>query len=193
MKIILSENNNCSTSGETIHWRFLPDSAYCNAGKPFFLPDFAEEFEAFLTPVVKISRLGKSVAGKFAGRYYSEVAPAIHFRSSALMKKLRAEGMPDDMGCSFDRSLIVGEFMPLVAPGEESGFSLLHNGECVYSISQEEIASGANRAIEASSQYNSLKMGDLILGLPSSGVTLKIGDRLEVISGRETVLKVAVK
>lgn len=59
MKTVIFDN--IPSPGCRNAWRFLSDSAHTNAGKPFFIPDFAEEFDAFLAPVVKLSRLGKSI------------------------------------------------------------------------------------------------------------------------------------
>ena len=106
MKTVIIESNN------PLSWYFIADSALINAGKPFFIPEFADEFEAFLAPVVRISRIGKSIASRFAGRYYEEIAPAIHFRASALRRQLLEAGLPADPSHSFDRSMTVGSFIP---------------------------------------------------------------------------------
>ena len=50
-----------------------PDTALLKGGKPFFLPDFSEEMHYETELVVKISRLGKNIAERFADRYYEEV------------------------------------------------------------------------------------------------------------------------
>lgn len=195
MKIILTEICGQATSSDKIVWRFLPDSSFCNAGKPFFIPDFADKFVAILSPVVKISRLGKSIGGKFAGRYFSEVAPAIHFRAPGLMRELRNSGLPDDKGCSFDRSLIVGSFIPLEASTitPDSIFSMHFHGECVSEKTGGDIIVDAEKSIESVSVFNTLKMGDLITTLPERHTPLEIGDRLEVRLDGVRILQVAVK
>lgn len=99
-------------SASPLSWYFIADSALVNAGKPFFIPEFADEFEAFLAPVVRISRIGKSIAARFAERYYTEIAPAVHFRASKLRRQLLEAGLPTDPSHSFDRAMTVGSFLP---------------------------------------------------------------------------------
>lgn len=193
MKIIMTETAAGSPAGTQKAWRFLPDSAFCNAGKPFFIPEFAGSFVAILAPAVKISRIGKSIAGKFATRYFSEIAPAIHFRSPQLMKYLRDAGLPDDMGCSFDRSLIVGDFLPIESIPDDAVISLLHNGETVSTISLRDCEKEAIESIEASSACNTLKMGDLIIVIPEAYTKIEIADRLNVEVDGRRILQVMVK
>ena len=47
-----------------------PDSALLKDGKPFFIPDFSNEVHYETELVVRISRLGKNIAERFAHRYY---------------------------------------------------------------------------------------------------------------------------
>lgn len=184
MKIIIYENP---------EWRFLPDSAYSNAGKPFYIPDFADNFEAFMAPTIKITRLGKSIATKFASRYYLEIAPAIHFRSPSHMESLRNDGRPDDAGCSFDRSVIVGEMEELATIDKDSGFTMSVNGNQAAKIAFSRVIEMADEAISKVSSCNTIKMGDLLIPIMSEGISIKIGDRLEVEAPTGRRLLAAVK
>ena len=47
-----------------------PDSAILKDGKPFFIPDFSDEVHYETEVVVRICRLGKNIAPRFANRYY---------------------------------------------------------------------------------------------------------------------------
>ena len=56
------------------------DSSLLKDGKPFFIPDFSSEIHYETEIVVKIDRLGKNIAERFAHRYYNEeltLQPAI--------------------------------------------------------------------------------------------------------------------
>ena len=68
-----------------------PESALIREGKPFFVPDFAERFEYETEIVVRINRLGKDVAERFAHRYYDELTVGIDFTARDLQEKLRAQ------------------------------------------------------------------------------------------------------
>ena len=50
-----------------------PDSAILKDGKPFFIPDFSNEVHYETELVVRINRLGKNIASRFAHRYYDAV------------------------------------------------------------------------------------------------------------------------
>ena len=51
-----------------------PDSAILKDGKPFFIPDFSNEVHYETEVVVRICRLGKNIAPRFAHRYYDSAA-----------------------------------------------------------------------------------------------------------------------
>ena len=51
-----------------------PDSAILKDGKPFFVPDFSHEVHYETEVVVRICRLGKNIAPRFAHRYYDAVS-----------------------------------------------------------------------------------------------------------------------
>ena len=51
-----------------------PDSAILKDGKPFFIPDFSKEIHYETELVVRINRLGKNIAPRFANRYYDRTA-----------------------------------------------------------------------------------------------------------------------
>ena len=54
-----------------------PDSAILKDGKPFFIPDFSNEIHYETELVVRINRLGKNIAPRFANRYYDAVTVGI--------------------------------------------------------------------------------------------------------------------
>ena len=71
-----------------------PDTALLKDGKPFMLPDFSNEIHYETEVVVKINRLGKNIAERFAHRYYDEITVGIDFnpRYSGNRKSLDYHG-----------------------------------------------------------------------------------------------------
>lgn len=65
MKLLLSD-----TLGR-IH--VIPDSAIGRDSQPWFLPDFGADWRGYEADAVRISRLGKGIATKYAGRYVDAV------------------------------------------------------------------------------------------------------------------------
>ena len=53
---------------------FHPDSALVLQGRPLFMPEEGEGWQAQICLAVKISRLGKNISEKFAPRYYDAVS-----------------------------------------------------------------------------------------------------------------------
>ncbi len=192
MKTFIMENARNNPGNQTHTWYFIPDSALCNAGKPFFIPDFANKFEAYLAPVVKINRLGKSIAPRFASRYYAEWASAVHFRAPELRKQLINGGLPIDMSHAFDRSLIVGDFTPVTDLGDGK-ITLLCNSEECHDIPEVAFLSAINEALAMVSQCNTIKMGDFLIPLLSQGKEIKIGDILEVRKDNKPLLDIAIR
>lgn len=71
-----------------------PDSAILKDGKPFFIPDFSDEVHYETEVVVRICRLGKNIAPRFANRYYDAVTVGIDFTARDLQRKFREAGNP---------------------------------------------------------------------------------------------------
>ena len=65
-----------------------PDSAILKDGKPFFIPDFSKEIHYETELVVRINRLGKNIAPRFANRYYDAVTVGIDFTARDLQGKV---------------------------------------------------------------------------------------------------------
>ena len=90
-----------------------PDSSLLKDGKPFFIPDFSSEIHYETEIVVRINRLGKSIAERFAHRYYDEITVGIDFTARDLQNRLREKGMPWEISKAFDNSAVVGTFVPV--------------------------------------------------------------------------------
>lgn len=180
-------------SDSPLSWYFIADSALVNAGKPFFIPEFADEFEAFLTPVVRINRIGKSIGTRFAERYYTEIAPAVHFRASKLRRELLSSGLPTDPSHSFDRAMTVGTFIPVSDFLSDSLMTMLKNGVPVAVCDAVKIKAAVGPLLEAVSRSNTIKMGDHLVPHLSNPVEIGIGDKLDVALGSETLLTIHIK
>ena len=94
-----------------------PDSAILKDGKPFFIPDFSNEVHYEAEVVVRICRLGKNIAPRFAHRYYDAVTVGIDFTARDLQRKFREAGNPWELCKGFDNSAAIGTFVPLEQVG----------------------------------------------------------------------------
>ena len=172
------------------------DSALLKDGKPFFIPDFTQELHHEAEIVVKIDRLGKNIAERFAHRYYHEVTVGIDFTARDLQNRLREKGLPWEISKSFDHSAVVGTFVPLEEVGDirHLPFHLDINGALRQAGNTENMLFHVDRIIAYVSQFFTLKIGDLIYtGTPAGVGPVQIGDHLQGYIGDRKLLDFYVR
>ena len=160
-----------------------PDSALLLRDRPFYIPDFTEECDYETELVVRVNRLGKGIARKFAHRYYAEVGLGVDFTARDLQRRLRREGSPWELCKAFDNSAALSGFVPLSELGkdvQDLRFHLLLNGEKVQEGYTGDMLFTVDEIIEFASEYFTLRMGDLFYtGTPAGTGQVHPGDRLE--------------
>jgi len=149
-----------------------PESALTRDGKPFFVPDFAERFDYETEIVVRINKLGKNIAERFAYRYYDEVTVGIDFTARDLQGKLRGEGLPWDICKGFDGSAAIGTFVNKTDLPEiqNMNFHLDIDGKTVQKGWTGDMIFSVDKIIAYVSQFFTLKTGDLIFTGTPMGV-----------------------
>ncbi|MDR0962684.1 MAG: fumarylacetoacetate hydrolase family protein [Mediterranea sp.] len=150
-----------------------PDSALLTGGKPFFVPDFLGAIHYETEVVVRISRLGRHIAPRFAHRYYDAVTVGIDFTARELQSRLRAEGKPWELSKGFDGSAAIGTFVPLAEAGgdvQALDFHLDIDGREVQHGNSADMLFTVDRIIAYVSRFMTLKMGDLLFTGTPAGV-----------------------
>jgi len=87
------------------------DSCLLNGRKPFFIPEWSREIGVTPCLILRVSRLGKEIAYKFADRYYDAIAPGEDFIAIDKAHEAQAEGTPWTQALAFDYSLAIGEWI----------------------------------------------------------------------------------
>ena len=172
------------------------DSSLLKDGKPFFIPDFSSEIHYETELVVKIDRLGKNIAERFAHRYYSEVTVGIDFTDRDLQRRLREQGLPWEISKAFDNSAVIGTFIPLEKAGNvnQLSFHLDMNGKTVQQGNTADMLFSVDQIIAYVSRFFTLKIGDLIYtGTPVGVGPVSIGDHLEGYLGERKLLDFHVR
>ena len=172
------------------------DSSLLKDGKPFFIPDFSSEIHYETEMVVKIDRLGKNIAERFAHRYYSEVTVGIDFTARDLQRRLREQGLPWEISKAFDNSAVIGTFIPLEEAGNvnQLSFHLDMNGKTVQQGNTADMLFSVDQIIAYVSRFFTLKIGDLIYtGTPVGVGPVSIGDHLEGYLGERKLLDFHVR
>lgn len=174
-----------------------PDTALLKDGKPFFLPPFSERIEYETELVVRISRLGKNIAPRFAHRYYDAVTVGIDFTARDLQARLRAEGSPWEISKGFDGSAVVGDFIPVdeVAGNlQDLHFSLRIDGKEAQRGHTADMIFPVDEMIAYISRFYTLRMGDLLFtGTPEGVGPVAIGNRLQGYLGERQLLDFHVR
>lgn len=143
----------------------MSDSSLLKDGKPFFVPSFSNEITLRPAAVIRIHRLGKNIAKKFANRYYDAVTVGFSLTAEDLKRELTGKGLPADLATSFDGSAILGDFVPVEEAGSEPDamkISVECENEVIDSFSTENLNFDFDSIIEYISKYYTLKIGDII-------------------------------
>ncbi len=150
MKIIGFVYNNRKTKDDS-EWEMVlkGDSCLLNGRKPFFLPEGATEIGATECLILRVSRLGKGIASRFADRYYDATAPGVDFTDLAALREAQEAGKPWTQAIAFDYSLAIGEMV------ESRQLSAVSHQMSEYVLSPEE-------AIAEASKTMTIRQGDLI-------------------------------
>lgn len=173
-----------------------PDSALLKKNKPFFLPDFSDNIHYEVEVVIKISKLGKGIAAKFAHRYYDEVTLGIDITARDIQNRQAKTGMPWELSKCFDGAAPVGEFVPVAEIKDmmDLDFRLEINDKVVQKSNTSDMIFGFNEIVEYVSRFFTLKTGDLIFtGTPVGVGQLKRNDNLVAYLGDKVLLDFMIK
>lgn len=190
MKVI-GFTGNYGTEDKTPRCYLMADSSILYSGRPFFLPDFAQHYVATPTIIVRMGRLGKCIAPKFAHRYWDAFTAGF---------TVHAQHSDDDrleaLDRAFDGAAIVGDWVMASdvddAKGTVVDVRLDDTTQARYAIA--DMKSSLDDLLAAVSTRCSIKMGDLVFtGDMGEGSILKPGNRLTGFIGDRQVLDVKVR
>lgn len=172
-----------------------PDSALLTANRPLFLPDFMTGAAVYAAPALRISRLGKNIAPRFASRYYDSVTVATLTDIPSLGDPLRlrpeSAGRPGgDLANAIEGAVAVGEWLQPAETLEISAVSAIDGGSVMMTAGLDRFNDTAAKAIALLSRYMTLKMGDIVIPcrLPEP-LALNIGADISfTLNGAQTLI-----
>jgi len=173
-----------------------PDTAILRPGTPFFYPNFSNDIHFECELVVKINRVGKNIAEKFAHKYYDEIGLGIDFTARDLQKQCKEKGHPWEIAKAFESSApISARFIDKSTLNLSNlQFRLEQNGNTVQNGNTTDMIFTIDQLIAHLSQFMTLKKGDLIYtGTPSGVGPITIGDELKGFIGDQEMFLVKVK
>ena len=140
------------------------DSSLLVNRKPLFVPDWLHELQALPCWVLRVSRLGKCIAPRFASRYYDAVAAGVDFFSADKLREALAEGRPWTEAVAFENSLAVGEMEEVGSKKLEVRWELRRGDEMIEQMTwaPEGMQDALDQAVARVSDLLTIRQGDLI-------------------------------
>ena len=173
-----------------------PDTAILNNNKPFYYPDFTSDLQYETEIVLKLNRVGKNVAERFANRYFAEVGIGIDFTARDIQNKCKEKGWPWEIAKAFDGSAPISRFVPKEKFGDINNinFHLDLNGQTVQQGNTRDMIFSFDKIIAHVSKYITVRIGDLVFtGTPAGVGPVKIGDRLQAYIEDELMIDFYVR
>lgn len=160
-----------------------PDTALLSGEKnDFYIPDFSSEIHYEAELVIKINKVGKNIAERFAHRYYEEISLGIDFTARDIQGELKKKSLPWEISKAFDNSAVVGKFVSKDLYAKQINnldFRLEIDGKTVQSGSTSDMIHPVDKIIAYASRFFTLKTGDLIFtGTPAGVGKVAIGNNL---------------
>ncbi|WP_040251687.1 fumarylacetoacetate hydrolase family protein [Psychroserpens mesophilus] len=173
-----------------------PDTSILLKKQPFFIPDFSEDVHHEVEVLVKINKVGKHIAKKFAHKYYSEIGLGIDFTARDLQSKLKEKGLPWEKAKAFDGAAVIGEWLPKqdFKDLNNINFSLQKNQAIVQEGNTSLMLYKIDEIIEYVSKYFTLKIGDIIFtGTPAGVGRVIANDKLTGFIEDKQLFSITVK
>src|SRR6266481_1579275 len=174
-----------------------PDTAILKNGSPFYYPDFSKDIHHEIELVLKISKEGKNIEEKFAGKYFDSIGLGVDFTARDLQQKAKDKGLPWDIAKGFnssapisDKFIPVSEFKNL----SDINFKLEVDGAIKQQGNTSLMLFSFNYIISYLSKFFTLRTGDLIFtGTPKGVGPVSIGNKLTGYIEDEKLLEFEVK
>ena len=173
-----------------------PKSALLQPNTPFYYPEFTNELHYECELVLRVSKNGKYLQDKFAGKYYDAITAGIDFTARDIQNELKAKGLPWEKAKAWDNSAAVGKWMPLDTIKNKKGinFCLYKNKELVQQGNSNLMLNNFDKVVAYISNYFSVNIGDLVFtGTPEGVGECVVGDELEAFIEDDSLLSVEIK
>lgn len=170
-----------------------PDSSLISKHNPFYTPNFSKQISFNLNLIVKINRIGKCIAENFATKYYNSLSFGINFIAEDLLQILKKSRLPWDQAIGFDGSTTIADFLPTIDFLNHSKISLILNDRSIFSIPLHNFEQKINTAIHLSSNFFTLKIGDLLAIQLSENFPIKPTNNIELEIDKTKILYINAK
>ena len=173
-----------------------PKSALLQPHTPFYYPEFTNELNYECELVLRISKNGKYIQDKFAGKYYDAVTVGIDFTARDIQNELKEKGLPWEKAKAWDNSAAIGKWINFsnVKNKKDINFCLYKNKELVQQSNSNMMIHSFDKIVAYISTFFSVNIGDLVFtGTPAGVGELVVGDELEGFIEDESLLQLDIK
>ena len=174
-----------------------PDTAILRNNTPFYYPGFSKDIHHEVELVLRISKEGKNIDEKFAGKFFDAIGIGIDFTARDLQQKAKEKGLPWDIAKGFNGSAPLSEkFIPVAEFKnlKDINFSLAINGGIRQQGNTSLMIFSFEYIISYLSKFFTLRTGDLIFtGTPKGVGPVQVGDTLSAFIENEKLLEFEVK
>ncbi|MFN3839941.1 MAG: fumarylacetoacetate hydrolase family protein [Cyclobacteriaceae bacterium] len=174
-----------------------PDTALLKNNEPFYYPGFSTDIHHEVELVLRISKEGKNIQEKFAGKYFDSIGIGIDFTARDLQTKAKEKGLPWDIAKGFNGSAPISDkFIPVSSFKNLSNinFRLTVDGQLKQQGNTGLMIFSFDYIIAYLSKFFTLRTGDLIFtGTPKGVGPVKPGNVLAAFIEDEKLLEFEVK
>ncbi|MFQ3341487.1 MAG: 2-keto-4-pentenoate hydratase/2-oxohepta-3-ene-1,7-dioic acid hydratase in catechol pathway [Flavobacteriaceae bacterium] len=173
-----------------------PDTTILQKNQPFFIPHFSDDIHYEVEVLVRIQKLGKHIAPKFAHKYYSEIGLGIDFTARTVQNELKQKGLPWEKAKAFDGSSLIGDWFDKNTFNsiDRVSFRLDKNGTTVQEATTANMLWKIDELISYCSKYFTLKIGDVIFtGTPEGVGPVALEDQLVGFIENKQAFSVMIK
>ena len=174
-----------------------PDTAILRNNAPFYYPATSRDVHHEVELVLRISKEGKNIEEKFAGKYYDAIGIGIDFTARDVQAKLKEKGLPWDIAKGFDGSApISAKFIPVAEfkDVKNINFKLEIDGQLKQQGNTSLLLFSFDYIIAYLSKFFTLKTGDLIFtGTPKGVGPVTHGNKLSAYIENEKLLEFEVR
>jgi 2-keto-4-pentenoate hydratase/2-oxohepta-3-ene-1,7-dioic acid hydratase in catechol pathway len=173
-----------------------PKSALLQPHAPFYYPEFTNELHYECELVLRISKNGKYIQEKFAGKYYDAVTTGIDFTARDIQNELKAKGLPWEKAKAWDNSAVIGKWVTFaeVKNKKDINFGLYKNKELVQQGNSSHMIHNFDSIVAYISNFFSVNIGDVIFtGTPAGVGEAVVGDELEGFLEDVSMFKMEIK
>lgn len=197
MKIIAVYNAQAVIEDNTriISTGILPDSTIFRNNEDFYIPNGKYKYHVSLGFVLRISRIGKHIPGKFANKYFDKTGFALNFYSPDYKQYCIQNGLDTAPAIAFDKSFaLTSHFLEFDGEAISNAVVVLENNTLRKEICVGDFMEELPNFTTLSSSFFTYKIGDLLyINLYDVEKPVLLNETYKLSIGKDEILTCTIK